>query len=186
MNFVSVRRPFGLGGTFIKQNEFKLDKANLEKPVKIYGKGTTGYTSLKNIPKNQEWINKVKVFTARANNIGTELNDDNLNAFIGEKGTAATETYLVIGVDLDLTKVTADNIVKYLKTKFVRYLISISKSSQDAARGTYRFVPIQDFSFNSDIDWTKSIFEIDQQLYKKYNFSDDEINFIEKKVQAMD
>ncbi len=186
MNFVSVRRPFGLGGTFIKQNEFKLDKANLENPVKIYGKGTIGYTSIENIPKNQEWINKVKVFTARANNIGTELNDDNLNAFVGDKGTAATETYLVIGVDLNLTKSTADNIVKYLKTKFVRYLISISKSSQDAARGTYRFVPTQDFTSNSDIDWTKPVVKIDQQLYEKYNFLYDEVNFIEKKVQAMD
>ena len=44
---------------------------------------------------------------------------------------------------------------------------------------------MQDFTSNSDIDWTKSIAEIDQQLYKKYGLSDDEINFIETKVQAM-
>ena len=103
-----------------------------------------------------------------------------------DKGTACTETYLVIGGNLNLSMASANNIVKYLKTKFVRYLISIAKASQDASRSTYRFVPSQDFFANSDIDWSKSISEIDQQLYKKYDLSKDEINFIETKVQEME
>lgn len=109
-----------------------------------------------------------------------------MNAFVVDKGTACTETYLVIGGDLNLSSFSAKNIVKYLKTKFARYLISIAKASQDASRATYKFVPNQNFLSNSDVDWTKAISDIDQQLYKKYGLSDDEIKFIETKVQPMD
>ena len=65
-------------------------------------------------------------------------------------------------------------------------MLGILKVTQDNNRATWDEVPLQDFTPNSDIDWTKSIPEIDQQLYKKYNLSEEEINFIETKVQAMD
>lgn len=65
-------------------------------------------------------------------------------------------------------------------------MLGVLKVTQDNNRATWAMVPMQDFTSNSDIDWTKSIPEIDQQLYKKYGLSDDEINFIETKVQAMD
>ena len=58
--------------------------------------------------------------------------------------------------------------------------------TQDNPKGVWQEVPIQDFTQNSDIDWSHSIHDIDQQLYKKYGLTDDEINFIETKVQAMD
>ena len=78
------------------------------------------------------------------------------------------------------------NIELYLKTKFVRYLISIVKANQNGTRQTYRYVPMQDFTENSDIDWSKSIPEIDKQLYAKYNLSEDEIVFIEEKIKPME
>lgn len=62
---------------------------------------------------------------------------------------------------------------------------SLAKASQDATAKTYRFVPLQDFTENSDIDWSKLIPEIDAQLYKKYGLSADEINFIEKMIRPM-
>ena len=62
----------------------------------------------------------------------------------------------------------------------------MAKSSQDATSKTYRFVPLQDFTSNSDIDWSQSIPDIDRQLYTKYNLSDDEIAFIEKMIKPMD
>lgn len=62
----------------------------------------------------------------------------------------------------------------------------MAKSSQDATSKTYRFVPLQDFTSNSDIDWSQSIPDIDRQLYSKYNLSDDEIAFIEKMIKPMD
>lgn len=65
-------------------------------------------------------------------------------------------------------------------------MLGILKITQDNTRTRWRLVPMQDFTSNSDIDWDKSIHKIDQQLYKKYDLSQDEINFIETKVQAMD
>ena len=80
----------------------------------------------------------------------------------------------------------ANNLMKYIKSKFTRTMLGVLKVTQDNNADKWRFVPLQDFTSNSDIDWSKSIPEIDQQLYKKYNLSDDEIDFIETKVQAMD
>ncbi|MCD5573027.1 hypothetical protein LOB68_04350, partial [Lactobacillus delbrueckii subsp. lactis] len=76
--------------------------------------------------------------------------------------------------------------LNYIKSKFARAMLGILKTTQANTRSKWEYVPLQDFTPNSDIDWTKSIPEIDQQLYKKYNLSEEEINFIETKVQAMD
>ena len=65
-------------------------------------------------------------------------------------------------------------------------MLGILKITQDNTKETWRKVPIQDFTPNSDIDWSQSIENIDQQLYKKYDLSQDEIDFIESKVRAMD
>ena len=62
---------------------------------------------------------------------------------------------------------------------------SLSKTSHDATSKTYRFVPLQDFTKQSDLDWSKSIPEIDQQLYAKYGLSEEEIAFIEGTIKAM-
>jgi hypothetical protein len=61
----------------------------------------------------------------------------------------------------------------------------LSKASQDATSKTYKFVPLQDFTSKSDIDWNKSISEIDNQLYKKYNLEKEEIDFIEEMIKPM-
>lgn len=76
--------------------------------------------------------------------------------------------------------------MKYLKTKFARALLGILKVTQDNKKAVWKYVPIQDFSLDSDIVWSKSISEIDQQLYKKYNLSNEEITFIEENVKPMD
>lgn len=78
------------------------------------------------------------------------------------------------------------NLEKYIKTKFSRTLLSILKVTQDITPSKWQYVPLQDFTENSDIDWSKSIAEIDQQLYKKYGLSPEEIDFIEEKVQEME
>ena len=54
------------------------------------------------------------------------------------------------------------------------------------SRGNFRFVPLQDFTSQSDIDWSKTVADIDQQLYKKYNLSDEEIKFIEQMIKPME
>ena len=74
---------------------------------------------------------------------------------------------------------------RYLKTKFVRMLIMLAKANQNGTRKTYRFVPLQNFTNESDINWSQSIAEIDQQLYRKYELSEEEIMFIEENVKEM-
>lgn len=82
--------------------------------------------------------------------------------------------------------VQAENFHKYILTKFFRILVAAVKISQSAPNRVYKFVPIQDFTEHSDIDWSKSIPEIDQQLYHKYNLSAEEIAFIEKMIKPME
>lgn len=95
----------------------------------------------------------------------------------------ATDTFINIGTYESLND--ALSMEKYIKTKFLRTMLGIKKVTQDNPRGAWSFVPSIDFS-NSDIDWSKSIAEIDQQLYKKYGLSPEEIDFIEEKVQEME
>ncbi len=79
----------------------------------------------------------------------------------------------------------AENISKYFKTKFARFLHGIAKSNQNGTAKTYKFVPLQDFTQNSDIDWSKSITGIDHQLYEKYALVAEEISFIESMIKPM-
>ena len=78
------------------------------------------------------------------------------------------------------------NLLKYLQTKFVRFLVLQATSSIHLTAKTFCFVPLQNFSENSDIDWQKKISEIDAQLYRKYKLTEEEIIFIENKVKAME
>ena len=88
-------------------------------------------------------------------------------------------------IDTFDTKQESMNLVSYLKTKTVRALIGIVTSTQHMSKANFRFVPLQDFTSNSDIDWSVSISEIDAQLYEKYGLSEDEIAFIEKMIKPM-
>lgn len=75
--------------------------------------------------------------------------------------------------------------MKYIKTRLVRLLLNIRKVGIGFTKDSYKFVPIQDFTDNSDIDWSQSISDIEQQLYKKYELTQDEIDYIEKTIKPM-
>ncbi len=75
---------------------------------------------------------------------------------------------------------------KYIKTKFFRALLSVLKITQDIVPSKFKYVPNQDLTANSDIDWSKSIHEIDLQLYQKYELSQEEVDFIETNAKEMD
>ncbi len=121
----------------------------------------------------------------RANNNGTAANDDNLNVFTEESGIIRIRSYLCIGADKNLSKEYCDRMCKFFKSKFTRYLYSVAKSSQDVTTKTFQFVPIQDFTDKSNINWDKGIEEIDQQLYAKYGLNEEEIGFIESMIKTM-
>ena len=95
-----------------------------------------------------------------------------------------TDTFLQVG-QFD-NSVEAENLLKYVKTKFFRAMVGVKKTAVFNYKDAFSFVPIQDFTPESDIDWSKSIEEVDKQLYKKYNLSDKEIAFIEEKVRPME
>lgn len=183
---VSPRKPFGIESNIIKTDKFNINSNVFEIPIKCIGRNRVeGFIEMKEILSNKDWINKWKVYVPRANNIGTELSDDNLNAFIGEPDSICTEAYIVIGGNLDLTKDSARNLVKYMQTKFARYLHSQAKASHDASRKTYRFIPMQNFDEDSDVDWTLAVDEIDSQLFRKYKLTKEEKNHIRNSIKEM-
>ena len=149
----------------------------MKNPVKCYGKaGAVGFVEKADVKSHSSWINSWKVYMPYANNIGTELNDDNQNTFVGEPNSVCTETFILIGADLELTKETANNLSMYMRTRFARFLLSLSKSSQHATAKAYQFVPIQDFNTS----WE------DSKLYEKYGLTQEEIEFIEATIKPMD
>ena len=177
MYYVSSRKPFGLSTDFFKKEEYRDSPDKIKDPIICYSKGKKkGYVDRSKILVHKDWIEKYKVMSPYANNIGTELSDDNLNAYILEPNCVCTETYIIIGADLNLDKITSENLVNYLKTKFVRFLHSLAKSSQHATAKTYCFVPIQDFTK----PWT------DRELYEKYKLNKEEIEFIESTIKSME
>ncbi len=185
--YISPRKPFGIESNIINTSKWSTNIKSFTNPIKCLAKGLKfGYIDLQNVVFHRNWIEKWKVYTPRANNVGTELNDDNLNTIIGQPNSICTEAYIVIGADLELNENSANNIRKYFKSKFARFMHGIAKASHDASRTTYKFVPVQDFTSNSDINWSKSIAEIDKQLYKKYGLSEDEINYIESMIKPME
>ena len=99
-----------------------------------------------------------------------------------ENNTGHTQSFFSIG---SCDQESAKNILKYIKSKFSRAMLSVLKVTQDCPPTKWKYVPLQDFTSNSDIDWSKSIHEIDLQLYKKYGLDDKEIEFIESHVKEM-
>ena len=98
-------------------------------------------------------------------------------------GSICTESYLLL--DVFNSSEEAENMKKYMRTQFVRFLISSILLTQNIVRDKFRFVPQQDFTSGSDIDWSVSVEEIDRQLYDKYELSDTEIAFIESMIKPM-
>lgn len=106
--------------------------------------------------------------------------------FIGGMNSCCSRTYTIIyGEAVDNEK-KALNSIKYWKTKFLRTLVSAVKTTQHATRQVYRFVPLQDFSDGSVIDWSRTVDEVDRQLYDKYELSDSEIEYIESTIKALE
>lgn len=124
-----------------------------------------------------------KVFVPKSNGSGA-IGEVLSTPLIGEPLIGHTQTFISFG-NFD-NRLEAESLLKYIKTKFTRTMLGIKKNTQDnATKEVWSKVPLQDFTANSDIDWTQSIADIDKQLYKKYGLSDDEIEFIETKVKAM-
>lgn len=135
----------------------------------------------------ETWIDKYKVFVPFSNGASGTLGKEPARLIskpaLGLPGDGITQTF--IGIGEFGTKTEADNLMKYILSKFARILLGILKVTQGNKPETWSYVPLQDFTAHSDIDWSKSVAEIDQQLYRKYDLTADEIEFIETHVKEM-
>ena len=168
---VSSMKPFGMRTFFHGVSSPK----GLKEPVKLYGSQRISWVERSDIQQNQEWIDEWKVLITRVQGTSAVVETKFLsNPIIAGPGNACTETYLVAG-RFDTEK-TAQRYAAYLRTRFVRFLVSLRKSTQDAAKHVYAFVP--DIPLNCE--WT------DEKLYKRYGLTKDEIAFIESMVRPME
>ena len=103
---------------------------------------------------------------------------------IGEPLIGVTQTFITIGAFK--TRAEAEACLKYVKTRFARTMLGMLKATQHNPKDTWRLVPLQDFTSSSDIDWSRSVDEIDAQLYRKYGLDPSEIAFVEEKVRPME
>ena len=162
------------------------DEPNSEKySLKLLGR-SNNTRIYKYIPQEyvieNEYIKKYKLFFPEANSSG-KFGEVLTLPEIGAPYEGATDTFINIGLFDSVGEAKA--LVKYIRTKFMRAMLGIKKATQHSPRSVWTSVPIQDFTINSDIDWSKSIPEIDQQLYRKYGLSKEEIDFIESHVKEM-
>ena len=184
MEITKGRNAFGIIGrpdiieTISKSKPF-------EGSVKLRCKGNVfRWVSKTEISKSLEVLDKYKIFISKS--AGDPSNDMKIigKAYLAGPGEACTDSLIPIGAFT--TQEEAYNLQKYFATKFLRYLVSILKVSQNVTQIVYRFVPLQDFTNASDINWGLSIKEIDDELYKKYNLLDEEIQFIESMIKPME
>lgn len=150
--------------------------------TKVYIAHGFCWISSSDVKKNFKEVNKYKVLIPEAGNPGSTIIG---NPRISEPGSCSSNTYIVAIAEKTNLQI-CKNILSYLKTQFLRFLLSLKTTTQHMPPKAYSFVPLQDFTENSDIDWSKSVAEIDQQLYKKYNLSDEEIAFIESMIKPME
>jgi hypothetical protein len=132
--------------------------------------------------EKHDTLYKHKVLLPKSNGSG-QLGEVLSSPLLGEPKTGYTQSFIGIGAFESI--VDANACLNYIQTKFTRAMLGILKVTQDNSKDVWKFVPLQDFTENSDIDWNKSIPEIDQQLYKKYNLSEGEIEFIERMIKPM-
>ena len=168
---VSSRKPFGFPTFF----HGKPDLALLKEPIKLFGSQKISYVERAEITTNAAWIDKWKVLMTRVQGTSAAIEKKFLSKpIIAEPGTACTETYLVAGV-FD-TETEAKNYGAYLRTRFVRFLVSLRKSTQDAPKHVYAFIP--DLPLGKE--WT------DAELYIRYQLTENEIAFIESQIAEHD
>lgn len=182
-SILSVDKEFGWTSNF---DEFEKNKVDGYIPLHYITKGNRliGWIDRKDITKSPHLIDTYKVLIPKAGSDGGKKIPDVVlgKPLLADNPSVCTQSYLFFYVD---SKEESINIEKYLKSKFLRFLVSLRKMTQDATKSTYTWVPLQDFTTNSDIDWSQSVSEIDQQLYKKYKLNEEEIVFVESMIKPM-
>ena len=148
----------------------------------INNKRVYRYLQRKYVLLNDECLNNYKVLIPASNGSGV-LGEVISNPLIGKPLIGFTRSFIGFGAFKKICE--AENCMKYIKTKFSRTMLGILKITQANKKDVWKYVPLQDFTDKSDIDWSKSIYEIDLQLYSKYGLDEKEISFIESHIKEM-
>lgn len=176
-SLVSTQTPFGLITSY---KGHKTRQSTTDIKMYISGneaeyKGGSSFASIEDISRGVEMIEWHKVYISKAYGGGMAFPHFVIGKpFYGEPNTVCNQSYLTIGPFKD--KEECNNVISYIKTRFFRFMVLQKKNAQDAMRGVYQFVPLQDFSH----PWT------DAMLYEKYGLSEDEIAFIESMIRPME
>ena len=188
-SIVSSRNPYGFISDFFEKNNEHIeqfDELTPEHDVTVFGllkgKRMVKYISRKDLIKDTGGFTKYKVFVPRANGTGA-FGEKFSTPILGLPIQISTDTFLEMGPFE--TKEEAQACFNYIKTKFFRAMVGAKKTGVFNYKDAFQYVPIQLFK-KSDIDWKCSIENIDNQLFKKYQLSHNEIEFIEEKVQPME
>lgn len=163
-SLVSSRNPFGFASNY---SDFVLKSNDTVKIISMNQK--ENYVKISEVKKGFENLNCFKIFVAKAVGSG-DMRTDKLNPFIVGPNTICTETYLSISPFSNQKE--AENAITYIQTKFFHFMFGLKKITQNTTSKSYEFVPMQDFSK----PWT------DEELYKKYELTQNEINYIESSV----
>jgi len=167
---VSAIQPFSIRTNFRGAEK----KIGMKKPVVLLGNNSKTYIERADVPRNEGWIDEWKVLLGAAYGAGDGFPHQIYNyPIIAGPGTACTETYLVI--DRFKKEIEAKRFAAYLRTRFVRFLVSLRKYTQHLYNERFQFVP----DLPMDQEWT------DDKLYKKYGITKDEISFIESMIRPM-
>ncbi len=189
--WVSSWNPFGFISDLFTKNKEGVSRISEEKQQDddylVHGllknKRVIRYIPNSALKKNIHIAHSYKVFLPRANGSGV-FGEVFSTPMIGTPMMICTDTFLQIGVFDNCTE--AENLLKYVKTKYFRTMVGIKKTAVFNYKECFTFVPLQDFTAASDIDWSRSVAEIDRQLYAKYGLSAEEVAFIEEKIKPME
>jgi hypothetical protein len=167
---VSAIQPFSIRTNFRGAETPK----GIKNPVRLIGNGGESFIARNEVPRNDSWIDEWKVLLGRAYGAGDGYPHQIFNhPILGAPGTACTETYLVIN-RFNKEK-EARRFIVFLKTRFVRFLVSLRKNTQDIYNERFKFVP----DLPMDREWT------DELLYEKFKIVNSEIDFINSMIRPM-
>lgn len=172
---VSGRKAFGFATT----DRGATSAAGVKNAIVLVSSAGDGFVPRDSVTMNSNWIDKWKATVSRAAPAGGR--PDREGRYYGlssirviRPGHVTTEAYSVVGA-FD-TEVEAQRMCAYLKTRFVRFLLTLRAANQSVTRSTFNFVP----HLPMDRTWT------DAELYLKYGLSDEEIEFIESMIRPME
>jgi site-specific DNA-methyltransferase (adenine-specific) len=184
MALVKARNVFNLESS-VRGNKV----SSLDDDIIVYSSKGKGYLDRSAIKSGDQFIPRYKTLMGKVLSGHVGETDENgqvkviSSTLIAGPNEVTTDSYLVMGVFDSLYE--AVSMQKYLHTRFLRFLLLQSLTSMNISRGNFRFVPLQDFTDNSDIDWSMDVADIDRKLYEKYGLTEEEIKFIESMIKPM-